>query len=123
MSHDILRCTCWVVEEDVWANSVWWPEKKLLDNVISKRGVEGLVGIGQAKGRWEWTEIQSKNKMYWVSLELKNSRAYSDFQRNSGRLVLHRVEGGELFTSLIRGQAKPTTASVGTRITKIRGDR
>lgn len=53
-----------MVEEDVWANSVWWPEKKLLEDVISKRRVEGWVGMGQAKGRWEWTEIQSKDKMY-----------------------------------------------------------
>ena len=43
--------------------TVWWHKEKLLKRVISKWRVEGLVGVGWAKGRWEWTEIQSKDRM------------------------------------------------------------
>lgn len=53
-----------MVDEDVWANSVLWHEKKLLKEVISKWRAEGLVGISQAKGRWEWTEIQPEGGRY-----------------------------------------------------------
>ena len=59
-----MRYTCWVVDEDVWANSVLGHEKKLLKEVISKWRAEGLVGISQAKGRWEWTEIQPEGGRY-----------------------------------------------------------
>lgn len=42
------------------ADSLAWGQGKLLIEVISKWRTEGLVGIGQAKGRWEWAEIKSK---------------------------------------------------------------
>lgn len=44
--------------------TVLWLKKKLLKEVISKWRVERLVGVGQAKGRREWTEVQFKDGTY-----------------------------------------------------------
>lgn len=38
-------------------NSLLWGQKKLLREVISKERFEGLIGIGQAKGRWSTQQL------------------------------------------------------------------